>query len=61
MPQYTFKINDLENRTVDAYDFDEALRKAGIDENDDYELVEGDDFENKCFMAAITDEIMFGE
>ncbi|OQB77344.1 MAG: hypothetical protein BWX92_00998 [Deltaproteobacteria bacterium ADurb.Bin135] len=61
MPQYTFKINELENRTVDAYDLDDALRKAGIDENDDYELVEEDDFENKCFMAAITDEIMFGE
>jgi hypothetical protein len=59
MPQYTFKIND-ENRTVEAFDLDDALRKAGIDENDDYELVEGDDFENKCFMAAITDEILFG-
>ena len=59
MPQYTFKIND-EYRTVEAFDLDDALREAGIDENDDYEIVEGDDFENKCFMATITDEILFG-
>ena len=55
MPQYTFKISELENRTVDA------LRKAGISKYDPYELVEGYDFENKCFMAVITDEILFGE
>ena len=60
MPQYTFKIND-EYKTVDAFDFDDALREAGIDENDDYELVEGDGFRNKYFMSAITDEILFGE
>jgi hypothetical protein len=59
MPQYTFKIND-EYRTVEAFDLDDALREAGINENDDYELVEGDDFKNKYFMAAITDEILFG-
>jgi hypothetical protein len=59
MPQYTFKIND-EYRTVEAFDFDDALKGAGIEEYDDYELVEGDDFKNKCFMAAITDEILFG-
>ncbi len=59
MPQYTFKIND-EYKTVDAFDLDDALRDAGIDENDDYEIVKGDEFKNKCFMAAITDEILFG-
>ncbi|HOV90290.1 MAG TPA: hypothetical protein PKW07_06210 [Syntrophorhabdaceae bacterium] len=60
MPQFTFKING-EYKTVDAFDFDEALEKAGIDENDDYELVEGEKFMNKYFISAITDEIMFGE
>jgi hypothetical protein len=60
MPQYTFKINALESRTVDAFDLDDALEKAGIAKDDLYELVEGDDFENKCFMAAITDEVLFG-
>ncbi len=60
MPQYTFKIND-EYKTVDAFDLDDALREAGIEENDDYELVEGDEFTNKLFMSAIADEILFGE
>ena len=59
MSQFTFKIND-EYKTVDAFNLDDALRKAGIDENDDYEVVEGDDFKEKCFMSAITDEILFG-
>ncbi len=60
MPQWTFKIND-EYRTVDAFGFDDALAQAGIDEDDDYELIEGDEFRNKLFMSAITDEILFGE
>jgi len=59
MSQFTFKIND-EYKTVDAFNLDGALKKAGIDENDDYEVVEGDDFKEKCFMSAITDEILFG-
>ena len=59
MPEFTFKIND-EYRTVEAFDLDDALKEAGIEEYDDYELVEGDDFKNKCFMAAITDETLFG-
>jgi hypothetical protein len=32
MLQWTFKIND-EYKTVDAFDFDDALEQAGIDEN----------------------------
>jgi hypothetical protein len=36
------------------------LELAGIAKGDPYELVEWDDFENKCFMATITDEILFG-
>lgn len=58
MPRYTFKLNDLEYRTVDALDLDDALERAGIKEG--YELVEGDDFEDRCLMSAITDEILFG-
>ena len=57
MPQYTFKIND-EYRTVEAFDLDDALERAGIAKDDPYELVEGDDFKNKCFVSAITDEIL---
>jgi hypothetical protein len=60
MPKYTFKINNLEYRTVDAFDLDDALERTGIAKDDSYELVEGDDFEEKYFMSAITDDILFG-
>lgn len=60
MPRYTFKISDLEYRTVDAVDLDDALERAGIKEGDTYELIEGDDFNEKCLMSAITDDILFG-
>ena len=58
MPRYTFKINELEYLTVDTFDLDEALERAGIAKDDPYELVEGDDFEDKCLISAITDEIL---
>ncbi|MCX5814006.1 MAG: hypothetical protein NT178_15895 [Proteobacteria bacterium] len=61
MPQYTFKINNLESRTVDAFDLVDALERSGIAKGDPYELVEEDDFENKCLLSAITDEMLFGE
>ncbi|HNQ63699.1 MAG TPA: hypothetical protein PLX88_07150 [Syntrophorhabdaceae bacterium] len=60
MAQYTFSVNG-EYKTVEAFDLDEALNGAGIDENDNYEVVEGDEFRNRCFMSAIADEILFGE
>ena len=47
-----------EYRTVEAFDLDDALERVGIAKDDPYELVEGDDFENKCFMSAITDKIL---
>jgi len=58
VPQYTFKINELESRTVDVFDLYDAMERAGITKDDPHELVEGDGFKNKCFMAAITDEIL---
>lgn len=60
MQQWTFRIND-EYRTVEAYDLDEARNKAGLTALDDYELIEGDDFEDRCLISAITDDILFGE
>ena len=57
MAQYTFKINDLGYRTVDAFELDEALERAGIAKGDPYKLVEGDGFEDKCFISTITDEM----
>ncbi|MCX5813382.1 MAG: hypothetical protein NT178_12685 [Proteobacteria bacterium] len=59
MPQYTFKIND-EYVTAEAFDLEDALRKAGIQKTDAYEVVGEDDFEDKCFLSAITDDILFG-
>jgi len=50
MPQYTFKIND-EYRTVEVFDLDEALKEAGIDENDGYEIVEGEDKSRSMFKV----------
>ena len=56
MPRYKFKINELEYRTVDAFDLDDALDRTGIARDDPYELVEGDDFGEKCLMSAIANE-----
>ncbi|MEI6153713.1 MAG: hypothetical protein WCQ90_06470 [Deltaproteobacteria bacterium] len=43
MPRYTFKINELEYRTVDASDLEDALERAGIEKDDRYELVKEED------------------
>lgn len=60
MPRYTFKISELDYRRVDALDIDDALERAGIRKDDPYELTEEDDFNDKCLISAITDEILFG-
>jgi hypothetical protein len=59
MTTYTFFING-EYKTVEADTEEEALKEAGIEEGDVYDLVEVDSFGNKCFISAITDEILFG-
>jgi hypothetical protein len=59
MTEYTFSING-EYKTVEADTEEEALKEAGIEEGDAYELVDTDSFGNKCFLSAITDEILFG-
>ena len=60
MSRYTFKINGLDYRTVDALDLDDAMERAGITKDDSYELTEGDDFDDKRLISAITDEVLFG-
>ena len=60
MPRYTFKISELEYRTVDAFDLDDALERAGIEKESFFEVEEGDDFSDKCIVSAITDEMLFG-
>jgi hypothetical protein len=57
--QYTLKVGG-EEMVVDACDLEEALREAGIGEDEEYEVVEVDDFEDKCLLSAITDDILFG-
>ena len=59
MTQYTFYING-EYTTVEADSEEEAIRKAGIEEGDAYDLVETDTFDDKFLLSAITDEILFG-
>jgi hypothetical protein len=59
MMEYTFQVNG-ECKTVEAEDLEGALREVGIEEGDTYELVERDDFKDKCFLSAITDDILFG-
>jgi hypothetical protein len=58
MTTYTFFFNG-EYTTVEADTEEEALKEAGIEEEDAYELVDTDSFGNKCFLSAITDEILF--
>ena len=60
MSRYTFKINNTEYITVDAPSLEEALEQAGIKEDDSYEVIEGDNFNDKWLISVITDEILFG-
>ena len=48
-------ISELAYRAIDPFDLDDALERSGIAKNDSYELVEGDDFDEKCLMSAIAD------
>jgi hypothetical protein len=60
MSRYTFQVNNTEYITVDAPSLEEALEQAGIKEHDSYEIIEGNDFEDRCLISAITDDILFG-
>ena len=59
MTMYTFYVNG-EYKTVEADTEEEAIREAGIEEGDIYDLVETDSFDDKCLLSAITDELLFG-
>lgn len=59
MATYTFTILG-EKKTVEGDSLDEAKEKAGIGIGDWYEVVEPDDFEDRCLISAITDDILFG-
>jgi hypothetical protein len=59
MTEYTFYING-EYKTVEAEDLEGALKEAGIEEGEEYDLVETVSFEDRCLLSAISDEILFG-
>ena len=59
MTMFTFCINGV-HKTVEAVTEEEAIKEARIREDDAYDLVETDSFDDKCFISAITDEILFG-
>jgi hypothetical protein len=59
MTMFTFCINGL-HKTVEADSEEEAIKEARIQEDDACDLVEVDSFDDKCFLSAITDEILFG-
>jgi hypothetical protein len=56
---YTFYVNGL-YKTVEADSEEEAVKEAGVEEGDACDLVEIDSFDDKCFLSAISDEILFG-
>ena len=55
MSKDPFKVNGLEYGTLDTPDPDDGVEKDNCCEPDD-----SDDFDNKCLISAITDEILFG-
>ena len=59
MTEYTFFFNG-EYKTIEADTEEEALKETGIEEGDVYNLVDVDSCGNKCFLSAISDEILFG-
>jgi len=59
MTMYTFYVNGL-HKTVEADSEEEAMKEARIKEDDAYSLVEVDSFDDKCFLSAISDDILFG-
>ena len=59
MTMYTFCINGV-YKIVEADTEEEAIKEAGIEEGDVCDLVEVDSIGDKCFLSAISDEILFG-
>ncbi len=60
MSRYKFRVNDTEFITVEAPFLEEALEQAATEEDDSYEIVEGDNFNDRGLKSVITDDILFG-
>lgn len=61
MPLYRIKTKKNEYVEVEAQDLDEALRKAGVDSCEFYEVDHTVDLRKRCLFSAIADEILDGE
>lgn len=57
MAEYTFKMKE-KYRTVEAEGFDEALRKAGINEGEMYEIMEISCCGNHDLTSSNTTEML---
>ena len=60
MSKDPFKVNGLEYGTLDTPDPDDARERSGVEKDNCCEPDDSDDFDNKCLISAITDEILFG-
>ena len=58
MTMYTFCINGL-YRIVEADSEEGAIKEARIKEDDAYDLIVADSFDDRCFLPAVKNEIMF--
>lgn len=58
MTMYTFCINGL-YRIVEADSEEGAMKEARIKEDDAYDLIGADSFDDRCFLPAVKNEIMF--
>jgi hypothetical protein len=59
MATYTFRVLG-EERMVEAGSLEEAKERAGIEIGDSYEVIDSDDFEDRCLISAVTDDILLG-
>jgi hypothetical protein len=52
MPLYAFETLGI-RKIVDAFTLEDALEEAGLRRDDDYELIEEEDFESISFFTAV--------
>lgn len=57
MTEYTFDVNGV-YRSVEAYTEEEALKKAGIEEGGDYDLIDAVSFDDRYSLLAISNRVL---
>ena len=58
MALHTLRMHGID-RIVDAFHLEDALDKPGLKRGDEYELIEGEDFECICLLRALSDDLLF--